>query len=267
MQRTTYQEAGIAGKFRMLHIAHKELVLRAIGLCEHVHVFIVDLPSYKRYTTIEELQSAFRAIFASVGFTAYSLHVITEDLSGEAWDRRVLELAPNINAMFDSKELYDNILVENAFIPLKSSLDISVSAIEQYPYEAYNASLIAREFWPYMVQHIYIIGKAGTGVTMLAQKLASFYQTVYSCDNNTPNEYPSTAIRYQFYAHKVPKHISKKANDFIITIGEPEVERLSTDAYDQLVKNEQLQVVAEHLSYEVLFLEVIDIIETRYNAK
>jgi len=141
-----YKNAGIAGKFRLLHKAHVELILRAMSYTETLHVFIVDLPVYQRYASIEDLIACFDMIFAHLTDQNYEIHVMTEELSGLAWDTRLLELVPELEAMFDSKEPYDNILVQNQFIALNIGKTVSVTDIEQALYKPENFALIAEEF-------------------------------------------------------------------------------------------------------------------------
>jgi len=151
-----YKNAGIAGKFRLLHKAHVELILRAMSYTETLHVFIVDLPVYQRYASIDDLIACFDTIFAHLTNQNYEIHVITEELSGLAWDKHLLELVPELEAMFDSKEPYDNILVENQFIALNMGKTVSVTNIEQALYKPENFALIAEEFKYFLTKKVVI---------------------------------------------------------------------------------------------------------------
>ena len=170
-----YHHAGIAGKFRLIHKAHVELILKAMSLTENLHIFIVDLPTYKRYAMIDQLINSFQEIFISLGFTNYHIHIIQEDLSGRSWDEKILSLVPELEVMFDSKETYGNILVKNEFIQLHSNGDISVSNIEKDPFERDNFYLISNAFRKYMTKKLVITGKPGVGSTVLTQKLVQYY--------------------------------------------------------------------------------------------
>jgi len=170
-----YQHAGIAGKFRLLHKAHVELILRAVGYTQTLHVFIVDVPEYKRYATIEQLQTCFHTIFAELENTNYELHIINEELSGRAWDERLLELVPKLEAMFDSKEPYDNVLLNNEFIELALSREISVSNIEQDMYQVTNYALIAEPFKQYVTKRIEVQFEKQFEVDDLFARIQMYY--------------------------------------------------------------------------------------------
>lgn len=170
-----YEHAGIAGKFRLLHKAHVELVLRSLGYTETLHIFIVDVPSYKRYASIDELCESFRLLFEELGVVRYALHVITEELTGAAWDQKLLEIVPSLEAMFDSKEAYGNLLLQNEFIPLNISSDVSVTKIEPAIYNSENFCLIAKPFRQYLTKKIVITGRQMEPLVPLIRKCGVYY--------------------------------------------------------------------------------------------
>jgi hypothetical protein len=179
-----YKHAGIAGKFRLLHKAHVELILRAIDYTETLHVFIVDTPQYKRYATVDELKASFTAIFDELGYTRYELHIIKETLTGAAWDRKLLQVVPELQAMFDSKEVYGNVLLRNEFIKLSMSKDVSVTKIERALYRSDNFSLIAEPFKRYLTKTI-ILNWATEDVqiaadnNLLARRISMYYDAAF----------------------------------------------------------------------------------------
>jgi len=186
-----YKHAGIAGKFRLLHKAHVELILRAIDYTETLHVFIVDMPQYKRYATVHELLDCFTAIFDELGYDRYELHVMKEALTGEAWDRKLLQLVPNLEAMFDSKEAYDNILLNNEFIKLSMSQDVSVTKIEQALYRSDNFSLIAEPFKQYLTKTLIINwatedAQIAADNTLLTHRISMYYDAALYELNDLP---------------------------------------------------------------------------------
>lgn len=184
-----YKHAGIAGKFRLLHKAHVELILRAICYTEHLHIFIVDLPTYKRYATIDKLKQSFIEIFRQLDYPNYHIHIIKENLSGQVWDEKLLELVPTLETMFDSKEVYGNILVNNEFIKLDASSEISVTNIEQNLYDKHYFYLITKEFRQYINKKIVITGKSHSGITSLTKKLTYYYNVTANFDFNTVNDH------------------------------------------------------------------------------
>jgi|GEM_PF-2757118 len=194
----TYKHAGIAGKFRLLHKAHIELIIRAMGYTENLHVFIVDIPEYKRYASIENLIASFEEVFHNLGFTRYQIHVIEEDLKGRAWDEKLLSLVPHLETMFDSKELYGNILVNNAFIQLNASKEISVTNIEKNLYHKENFYFIAKEFRKYINKKIVVSGTEKSGITTLTRKLGLYYNvTLYTEFNYIIDNLKAMLIKYQ----------------------------------------------------------------------
>lgn len=188
-----YTEAGIAGKFRLLHKAHVELIIRATGLATKVHVFIVDLESFKRYASPNKLQIAFAQIFQDLGHENYQIHLIKQELSGEAWDVQIRSLAPNIEVMFDSKEVYGNTLIPNAFIKLKTSADVSVSVIEKQPLTEQNFQKIDKNFWQYLNKSIHL-SSIDQNMYTLCKKAAIFYDASYC---QSPFEQDLTINHYQ----------------------------------------------------------------------
>jgi hypothetical protein len=182
-----YNHVGISGKFRMLHQAHVELLIRAINISENVHIFIVDVPKYVRFSTVPELKKAFEILLKQLAFTNYEIHIINEELDSLSWDKKVLELVPKMEVMIDSKESYGNQLVGNKYIKLNHSLNISVSSIENDVYEFDKYQQISNAFKPFVNRIVPIIDSADN--LQLLAKLALFYSAEYQyfVVENSPN--------------------------------------------------------------------------------
>lgn len=175
----------ICGKFRIIHIAHKELMIQAIGKVDHLHVFLCDVPNIKRYASILETKIAIGDILKKYD-TPFTIHVLNaEELTNapapsKAWDQLLISKAGKLDIIFDSKEVYGNTLIVNEYIHLFSSKKISASDIEKNPYGDYESTLIAPEFIRFMNKKIVITGIESCGKTTIAKKLADFFHTTYS---------------------------------------------------------------------------------------
>ncbi|MGL4662919.1 MAG: AAA family ATPase, partial [Culicoidibacterales bacterium] len=175
----------ICGKFRIIHVAHKELMIQAMGKVDHLHIFVCDVANIKRYASILETKIAIGEILKKYD-TPFTIHVLSpqELIDSPApspeWDRLLLSKAGQIDVIFDSKEVYGNTLLHNEYINLFSSKKISASDIEKNPYGDYEANLIAPEFMRFMNKKVVLTGIESCGKTTMAKKLADFFHTTYS---------------------------------------------------------------------------------------
>lgn len=177
MSSLRYENVVVSGKFRLLHIGHRELLIRAIGLGNHVSVVICN-GNFTRYSSINQLKIAISKIFQSLNFSNYTIHVTNNMEEGEEWDRELLRLVPNLDVILNTKEDYKNILIKNLFVECSTPLTVSVSAIET---DFYNSChLVAKEFQPFLNKKVVITGIESCGKTTLSSKLASYYSTTFS---------------------------------------------------------------------------------------
>lgn len=171
----------ICGKFRIIHIAHKELMLQAIDKVDHLHIFLCDVPNIKRYASIHNTKQAITDILSKYD-TPFTIHILSpEELAAAPapsiqWDRLLLSKAP-LNVIYDSKEIYGNTLIPNEYLNLFLSKSISASSIEKNPYDLAEAILIAPEFLRYMQKKVAIIWQNRSAATHLTTKLNDFFQT------------------------------------------------------------------------------------------
>lgn len=232
----------ISGKFRLLHQGHKELMIHAMGLCEQVHIIIVDEPTYQRYSTIKELKQAMGKIYHQFNFTNFKIHVVYGALSAIDWDKKVLELVPNIDIIFNSKEDYPNFLIKNQYIETFTGSDVSVTAIEKNIIS--NMHLIAAEFRPYINKKIVVTGIESCGKTTIVKKLASFLDTSFSIESgrNYSDRYlglQETTFRPKDFVHIVmeqtlqDKNYNLFANKYLIVDTDPIVTLYYLDLYKQ----------------------------------
>lgn len=179
------KHGAICGKFRIIHVAHKELMIQAMGKVDHLHIFVCDVPHLKRYATILETKIAIGEILKKYD-TPFTIYTLSPEELADApapspeWDRLLLSKAGHIDIIFDSKEVYGNTLIHNEYINLFSSKKISASDIEKNPYGSYESSLIAPEFMRFMNKKIVLTGIESCGKTTVAKKLSDFFHTTYS---------------------------------------------------------------------------------------
>lgn len=179
------KHGAICGKFRIIHIAHKELMIQAMGKVDHLHIFICDVPNIKRYASLLETKIAIGEILKKydIPFTIHTLtsqELIDAPAPSPEWDRLLLSKAGQLDVIFDSKEIYGNTLIQNEYITLFSSKKISASDIEKNPYSDYESSLIAPEFMRFMNKKVVLTGIESCGKTTIAKKLSDFFHTTYS---------------------------------------------------------------------------------------
>ncbi len=172
----------VSGKFRILHNAHKEYILKATLYVDVLHIFIVDDPSIQRYSTILETKKAICKILQEIDIEYY-IHFAPKTNTMQEWDEYVIGLLKRDDIMmFNSKEEYTNILLPTGYINCQHALSISASEIEKNPYLEHNFSNIAQEYMPYLNKKIAISGVENTGKTQFIKKVSRIYLTSHSED-------------------------------------------------------------------------------------
>lgn len=175
----------ICGKFRIIHIAHKELMIQAMGKVDHLHIFVCDVANIKRYASILETKIAIGEILKKYD-TPFTIHVLSPQELKDApapsleWDKLLLSKVEKLDVIFDSKEVYGNTIIHNEYLNLFNSKKISASDIEKNPYGDYESNLIAPEFMRFMNKKVVLTGIESCGKTTIAKKLADFFHTTYS---------------------------------------------------------------------------------------
>lgn len=186
-----YKHGAVSGKFRILHNAHKEYIIKATLEVEVLHVFIVDDPSIKRYATIKQTQAAIGKILQPLD-VKYYIHIAPYTTDMNAWDDYVINVVGhNKVMMYNSKEEYSNIKLPTGYINCDHALSISASEIEKNPLAEHNFRNIASEFTTYLNKKFVISGIDKTGKTQLATKLAlmNSTQSLTNVIDNYVNEY------------------------------------------------------------------------------
>lgn len=182
MTNKKYKVGVVSGKFRLLHKAHKEVIVRAtLENIEKLVIVIHDLKGIERYSTIAELRIAIGEILKDIDME-YEIIICKEEFSNiKKWEQFVIEkVGHNDILMFNSKEDYENILLDNMYINCKNALSVSATKIEQNPYDINSYEQISKEFMPYINKKIVISGVESSGKTQISIKLSKALNTVYS---------------------------------------------------------------------------------------
>ncbi|MGL5041896.1 MAG: AAA family ATPase [Culicoidibacterales bacterium] len=179
-----YKNGAVSGKFRLIHMAHKEILIQAAGLCEHLDIFITQSTSTRYHLTTVEQKRIIASILADIDFKNYHLHIISDDnLTTLMWDQLLLKHNPQLQVIFNSKEDYSNILLRNEMLNINyqlNGLPLSVSEIEKDLYKTENYNMLTQQTKVYLNKKVTIIGSESCGKTTLTKKLASLFNTVWS---------------------------------------------------------------------------------------
>ncbi len=179
----------VGGKFRLLHYAHREYFIQAMGEVEKLYI-VISHGDFKRYATIAETQQSVGKIMQNMGFKSgedYEVCVAPYFADNQDWEEWLVKNLEVKNKedwiIFNSKENYKNIKFKNKFLKLESAENIeSISAtqIEEDPYTLINSNFICKEFLTYMNKKVVITGTESCGKTVLAAKLAGVFDTCFS---------------------------------------------------------------------------------------
>ncbi len=217
----------VSGKFRILHNAHKEYILKATLYVDVLHIFIVDDPTIERYSSVGETKKAIIQMLKGIEIEYY-IHIAPKIDSMLEWDEYVIKLLGTTKVvMFNSKEEYSNVKLQTGYINCQHALSISASEIEKNPYLEHNFKNIASEYRPFLNYKIAISGIENCGKTQMIRKIAKIYQTAASEDmyknyleHNFNNENTELTLR-EYGKICAEQQISneqanKKANRFVI---------------------------------------------------
>ncbi len=189
----SYKVGVVSGKFRLLHKAHKEVLIRAT--LEHIESLVVIIhenDSINRYSSLQELRIAIGTILKDVHMD-YKIIICNQTFDTiKEWENFVINKVGHDNIlMFNSKEEYPNELLDNKFIECKNLKTISSTLIEKNPYDIEVYEKVAKEFMPYINKKIIISGVESSGKTQFSIKLSEILNTVYSpeCGRNYARTY------------------------------------------------------------------------------
>ncbi len=179
----------VGGKFRLLHYAHREYFIQAMGEVEKLYI-VISHGDFKRYASMAETQQSVGKIMQNMGFKAgedYEICIAPYFDNNQDWEDWLIENLKIQNQddwiIFNSKENYENIKFKNKFLKLESAANIeniSATQIEEDPYTLVNSNFICKEFLTYMNKKVVITGTESCGKTVLAAKLAGVFDTRFS---------------------------------------------------------------------------------------
>ncbi len=184
-----YRYGIVGGKFRLLHYAHREYFIQAMGEVDKLYI-VISQGDFKRYASLAETQQSVGKIMQNMGFKAgedYEICIAPYFDNNQDWEDWLIEKLDIKNLaewiIFNSKEEYTNIKFKNKFLKLESAANIeniSATHIEEDPYTLVNSNFICKEFLTYMNKKVVITGTESCGKTVLAAKLAGVFDTCFS---------------------------------------------------------------------------------------
>ncbi len=149
----------VSGKFRIFHKGHRDVILKAIQCdIDKLVIIIHNQKDVKRYSTIEELKNSINEILKEVD-KEYEIVYTTKNFSDfDEWEEYVLNKFKGWDIlMFNSKENYQNIKLNNTFINCDVPLSVSASEIEKNPFGKENFKNISEEFKSFLKQRVNVL--------------------------------------------------------------------------------------------------------------
>lgn len=180
----------VFGKFMPLHTGHLSLIEFALNNCNNLHVILC-------YTQQEEICGPVRELWLKQALEKYknitlvSFRYDQEELPNSSvssreiskiWGRAFKKLVPHADILFTS-ETYGDYLSEYMKIEHmsfdKQRLEnlVSANAIRNDPFHYWD--FIADEAKPFFVKKVAIVGTESTGKSILTEKLADYFKTVF----------------------------------------------------------------------------------------
>jgi hypothetical protein len=145
-----YKTGAICGKFRIVHHAHRELIFVAAQKVQKLNIFVCDEKNINRIMPLEKTIKVLSEI-AKKAKIEYKIHVLSSEELNQAdtdhkWDQLLLSKDNQLEVVFDSKEAYGNVILNNEYINLPlASKNMSVTKIEADLFALDNFYLISPE--------------------------------------------------------------------------------------------------------------------------
>ncbi len=149
----------VSGKFRIFHKGHKDVILKAIQCdIDKLVIVIHNQKSVKRYSTIEELKKSIKEVLKDAN-KDYEIIYTTKDFNDfDDWEEYILNKFKGWDIlMFNSKEDYQNIKLNNTFINCDVPLSLSASNIEEDPFKEENYNNIPKEFNKFVKKRVNVL--------------------------------------------------------------------------------------------------------------
>lgn len=248
----------IFGKFYPVHTGHINMIYEAFSKVDEVHVIVCtdterDLQLFydskmKRMPTPQERLRWMQQIFKYQKNQIFIHHLIEDGIPGypngwEGWTNRVKALFEqkgfNPDVVFSS-EIQDKAPYEKYFglevvlvDPKREFFNISATKIRTNPFHYWK--FIPKEVRPFFAKTIAILGGESSGKSVLANKLATVFNTTSAWEYGREfvfeqlggdeqamqySDYPQMALGHQRYVDYAVRHAHKVAiidTDFITT--------------------------------------------------
>ncbi len=149
----------VSGKFRIFHKGHKDVILKAIQCdIDKLVIVIHNQKDVKRYSTIKELKSSIKEVLKD-SKKEYEIIYTTKDFSVfDDWEEYILNKFKGWDIlMFNSKENYQNVKLNNTFINCDVPLSLSASNIEEDPFKKENYNNIPSEFNKFVKKRVNVL--------------------------------------------------------------------------------------------------------------
>ncbi len=149
----------VSGKFRIFHKGHRDVILKAIQCdIDKLVIIIHNQKEVKRYSTIEELKKSIQEVLKDSDKEYEIVYTTKEFIEFEDWENYVLEKFKGHDIlMFNSKEDYQNIKLNNTFINCDVPLNLSASDIEKDPFNEENYESICNEFQCFLKKRVNVL--------------------------------------------------------------------------------------------------------------
>ncbi len=180
----------VFGKFMPLHVGHLSLIEFAVENCDKLNVILCYNYEDEISGTLRE-QWLRQALEKYENVTLISFRYdqkefpnssISSREASKIWAVAFKRLVPNVNRVFTSEEygdyLSEYMTIEHlSFDRRRIKNPVSASAIRNNPF--YYWKFIADEAKQFFVKKVAILGTESTGKTILSEKLANYFKTVF----------------------------------------------------------------------------------------
>lgn len=171
----------VAGKFWPPHRGHQYLIETALAQCDRLHIIVVEQPE-------ERPPGALRARWMGYLFPGTKVHLTTDDIpdTSAAWAARTRELlGASPDVVFTSEPYGDTwaaeLGCEHASVdPQRTVVRTSGTAVRADPIGHWKA--LSPDARAYYAPRVVIVGAESTGKSMLAERLAKRFLTVWSAE-------------------------------------------------------------------------------------
>jgi HTH-type transcriptional repressor of NAD biosynthesis genes len=261
----------IIGKFMPIHNGHLSLIKFGSANCDELIVSMSytthdPIPAHLRFAWMTEIlanQSRIKLFMIPDNFDNDSLPWRERT---KIWSDQMRKIYPRIDIVFSSEAYGEPFAfqlnaVHKSFDPERKLVPVSATLIRTNPFKNWNfIPLVVR---PYFVKKICLYGPESTGKTVLAEKLASLYETQFvpevAREMIVSNDFTRDDIVKIGYAHLARiQEKTKTANKILFC----DTDAITTQIYSRHYLGEVPDVLYElenEVHYDLYFLMDIDV--------